>query len=143
MDGKHLQSSPAAGMMRDETSVKGHMPGPGIQSHPQDHTADIPAHAQAAWLMVRSCCFGEAHGFFHSARLAACGNHTTSHHILQGPGALQVCLLAGSGTEQVVRGWTLTFCVERLGHPPSPEDRSCLCQLILNSLTQGRTKSTL
>lgn len=82
MDGKHLQSSLAAETQRDETSVKGHMPELGIQSHPWGHTADIPAHAQAARLMAQSCCFWGACGFFRSASLTACGTaprHTTWH----------------------------------------------------------------
>lgn len=36
-----------------------------------------------------------------------------------------MCFLAGWGTKQVVRGGSLT-CVEKLSHPPSPADRSCL-----------------
>lgn len=99
-----------------------------------------PCPCTSARLMCRAAALGER-GVF-SQRSSCCLWHSTSHPILQEPVTVQSCLLSGWGTEQVVTGVALS-CIERPSHPPSPEDRSCLCHLILKSLTQGRTKSTL
>lgn len=143
-DGKHLQSSQAAAaMLRNEAPVKGHMPEPDIQLHSWGHTADTPAHAQVAWLMCRAAALGEHRVFFTvQLLLPVAQHHHTSHPIFQDPGTVKICCLSVWGTEQVVKGRELS-CIKRPSHPPSPEYRSWLCHLILKSLTQGRTKSTL
>lgn len=132
-----------AAVLRNEASVKGLMPQPGIQLHSWDHTADIPAHAQVAWLLCRAAALGK-HGVFFTVQLSlpVAQHHCTSHPTLQEPGTVQICCLSGWRTEQVAKEGVLSY-IERPRHPPSPEDRSCLCHLILKSLTQGRKKSTL
>lgn len=128
---------PGSSNLRSAASVKGNLPEPAALPGPHSrHPCSCTSSRTYMW----SAALGECGAF--SQCSSCCLWHSTSHPILQEPGTVQICLLRGWGREQVVKGVTLS-CIERPRHPPSPEDRSCLCHLILKSLTQGRTKSTL